>query len=359
MDYLSLLNIDRPVITLERALASFLLLTHKVYISFLRLFFDLYYLTDNTEPDLLIQSVSHDVPNYEYQRLSCERSFRLLKVKVKPGIIECTLNIFRLDECPDYCALSYTWGQAEHDWAQDNLARDVEEDRAPEWTGIEDASTGQPEIAQDDVESNNETLSEESGDEDAGLEEAEAEETQQQAKADDTEDINDTSGDDGSRPGEGLRDSCLPIIVNDKRLMVTPNLYDALCFIRRSKLSRHHFWIDAICIDQQHVDERNAQVMLMGGIYERAGKVIIWLGKENASSGRVLRMVSRLAHSWTELQAEFGLPRNANAEAFRPFRDPYGYENPVVLRRLGLEDTQQSDWLDLFLFLQRRWFQRQ
>ena len=112
MDYLSLLNIDRPVISLEIALASFLLVTRKIYISFLRLLFNLYYLTEDTQPDVLTKSVAQDVPNYEYQRLPCERSFRLLKVKVKPGIIECTLDIFRLDECPGYCALSYTWGQA-------------------------------------------------------------------------------------------------------------------------------------------------------------------------------------------------------------------------------------------------------
>ncbi|KAF7502911.1 hypothetical protein GJ744_004816 [Endocarpon pusillum] len=173
MDYLSLLDIDRPVSTWETALASFWLLSHKIYVSFLRLLFDLYYLTDDTQPDLLARSVSHDVPNYEYQRLPCKSSFRLLKVKAKPRIIECTLDIFRLDECPGYCALSYTWGQAEHEWAQDKLADDVEEDRAQEWTTIEDKSTGQPEIALDDLESDNESASNELGDEDAGLEETE------------------------------------------------------------------------------------------------------------------------------------------------------------------------------------------
>lgn len=40
------------------------------------------------------------------------------------------------------------------------------------------------------------------------------------------------------------------------------------------------FWIDAICIDQTNVRERNHQVNLMRDIYTRAEKVYIWLGKE-------------------------------------------------------------------------------
>lgn len=88
-------------------------------------------MTEDT-PDVLTKSTAEDVVTYEYQRLPCERSFRLLKVKVKPEIVECMLDIFRLDECPGYCVLSYTWGQAEHEWVQGKLVKDVEEDRPPE-----------------------------------------------------------------------------------------------------------------------------------------------------------------------------------------------------------------------------------
>jgi Heterokaryon incompatibility protein (HET) len=40
-----------------------------------------------------------------------------------------------------------------------------------------------------------------------------------------------------------------------------------------------YLWIDALCIDQTNVDERAAQVLLMGDIYSSATRVIIWLGK--------------------------------------------------------------------------------
>jgi Heterokaryon incompatibility protein (HET) len=37
-------------------------------------------------------------------------------------------------------------------------------------------------------------------------------------------------------------------------------------------------WIDAICIDQQDMFERNAQVAMMGQIYQKATSVLAWLG---------------------------------------------------------------------------------
>ncbi|KAF2847954.1 HET-domain-containing protein, partial [Plenodomus tracheiphilus IPT5] len=37
-------------------------------------------------------------------------------------------------------------------------------------------------------------------------------------------------------------------------------------------------WIDALCIDQSHVLERNHQVQQMGAIYSNAQQVITWIG---------------------------------------------------------------------------------
>jgi len=37
-------------------------------------------------------------------------------------------------------------------------------------------------------------------------------------------------------------------------------------------------WIDAICIDQEDLSERNAQVTIMGEIYRRVASVFAWLG---------------------------------------------------------------------------------
>lgn len=39
-------------------------------------------------------------------------------------------------------------------------------------------------------------------------------------------------------------------------------------------------WIDALCINQEDLPERNAQIRLMKRVYEGAEKVVIWLGEE-------------------------------------------------------------------------------
>lgn len=38
------------------------------------------------------------------------------------------------------------------------------------------------------------------------------------------------------------------------------------------------FWIDALCIDQENLAERNHQVTQMGKIYASAYRVVSWLG---------------------------------------------------------------------------------
>ncbi|PMD13834.1 HET-domain-containing protein [Hyaloscypha hepaticicola] len=67
------------------------------------------------------------------------------------------------------------------------------------------------------------------------------------------------------------------IVLNGVVFQVTRNLYSALRHLRYTDRSRT-LWIDAICIDQGNVLERNHQVESMGNIYENCKRVILWLG---------------------------------------------------------------------------------
>ncbi|KAK2764428.1 hypothetical protein FQN54_009122 [Arachnomyces sp. PD_36] len=64
-------------------------------------------------------------------------------------------------------------------------------------------------------------------------------------------------------------------------LLVTNNCYEALLHLR-SRYKPRTLWIDSICIDQTEskagVSERNAQIKLMGEVYNRAERVVVWLG---------------------------------------------------------------------------------
>ena len=74
----------------------------------------------------------------------------------------------------------------------------------------------------------------------------------------------------------------VPISVDGKRLFVTANLESALrnlrCLTPDMARSQLPLWIDAMCIDQQNPEERDQQVRRMRAIYQRAVRVVIWLG---------------------------------------------------------------------------------
>ena len=78
---------------------------------------------------------------------------------------------------------------------------------------------------------------------------------------------------------------------------VLENLDAALRSLRHARKDRV-LWVDALCINQQDLDERRQQVQQMRAIYEQAQKVIIWLG-ELGDGGRV--GIKRLNYwsSWT------------------------------------------------------------
>lgn len=69
------------------------------------------------------------------------------------------------------------------------------------------------------------------------------------------------------------------ILVNGQTAKVRRNLSDFLRVARtRYTNPPRIFWIDALCIDQNSISERNHQVSQMGAIYSTAHEVLAWLG---------------------------------------------------------------------------------
>jgi len=66
-------------------------------------------------------------------------------------------------------------------------------------------------------------------------------------------------------------------------ISVTQNLATALRYLRNADESRI-LWADAVCIDQDNLEERSYQVTLMSDIYRAACQVIAWLGPEEDDS---------------------------------------------------------------------------
>jgi hypothetical protein len=79
----------------------------------------------------------------------------------------------------------------------------------------------------------------------------------------------------------------MPVICNDRILLVTENAFSAIRRLRRHSKTRK-LWIDAICINQALATEKAHQVDMMAEIYRKAHRVIIWLG-EDRQIARFLR----------------------------------------------------------------------
>jgi hypothetical protein len=92
--------------------------------------------------------------------------------------------------------------------------------------------------------------------------------------------LDDYKHNDGPWPYEavsytwGAKHGTIPIACDGQTLLVTPNCESALRHLRLKRKDRV-LWIDAVCVDQQSVREKNEQVPLMGEIYYSATRAII------------------------------------------------------------------------------------
>ncbi|KAI1173990.1 heterokaryon incompatibility protein-domain-containing protein [Nemania sp. FL0916] len=83
----------------------------------------------------------------------------------------------------------------------------------------------------------------------------------------------------------------VPILVNELQFHITRNLNDALCQFRRigKGFLETDIWIDAICINQNDLDEKSKQVPRIANIYSMANRVVIWLGRNSAEEEEIFR----------------------------------------------------------------------
>ncbi|KAL8317509.1 hypothetical protein RB597_001076 [Gaeumannomyces tritici] len=87
-----------------------------------------------------------------------------------------------------------------------------------------------------------------------------------------------------------------PSANNDRSLLVTVNLREALPYLRNPFIERI-LWIDAVCINQQDDDEKGQQVQMMAKIYASASRVVVWLGTAADDSDRALEALRETADS--------------------------------------------------------------
>ncbi|KAL8994655.1 MAG: hypothetical protein Q9169_005435 [Polycauliona sp. 2 TL-2023] len=129
-------------------------------------------------------------------------------------------------------------------------------------------------------------------------------------------------------------------------LDVTQNLAVALRYLR-SETTTRDLWIDAICVDQQNLEERGYQVQRMADIYRQAERVRIWLGPESQDSALAIEALSSLA---SQIEVDWHL------NTFRPSNTSTDDE----VRPDWQADTSFSEdtWISIAGLLGRPWFRR-
>ena len=86
-----------------------------------------------------------------------------------------------------------------------------------------------------------------------------------------------------------------PIIHIEKHdLPVTPNLHEALLRLRHRYIERI-IWVDAVCINQGNLEEKQQQIQFMAKIYSQANRVVVWLGETADNSEQALEEIHNLA----------------------------------------------------------------
>ena len=103
-------------------------------------------------------------------------------------------------------------------------------------------------------------------------------------------------------------------------------------------------WVDAICINQNHLEEKGQQVAMMDQIYAAAEQVLIWLGKHEESDHVAFQAIS-------DLQAHFGRKCNDSHHQFEGLNDPnrITFKNPMA---------GSARWAAVSALVSKKWFER-
>ncbi|KAJ3539807.1 hypothetical protein NM208_g5342 [Fusarium decemcellulare] len=91
------------------------------------------------------------------------------------------------------------------------------------------------------------------------------------------------------------------ILVNGHKIQVTTNLVSALRYAPQHLSESKHatskkLWVDAICINQKDITEKNHQVSLMKDIYSQSGVVLCWLGLPSQPIHAAMDAIEVVAH---------------------------------------------------------------
>ncbi|KAG7008480.1 hypothetical protein G7Y79_00005g016210 [Physcia stellaris] len=157
---------------------------------------------------------------------------------------------------------------------------------------------------------------------------------------------------------------CFPIKCGGKLLLGTHNLRNALRALRKVENSQQSatadsaitpmrlgcasfdqnqlYWIDAICINQEDIQERSRQVSLMSLIYSQAQCTVVWLGERDRYTESSMRVLLKVMgdHVADDSIVELGDTR------------------PTKTKFEGIYRLSDDEIIALGMLFARKWFSR-
>ena len=123
-------------------------------------------------------------------------------------------------------------------------------------------------------------------------------------------------------------------------LPITASLHNALKQLRYPDRTRT-LWVDAVCINQDNIEERSSQVSLMQWIYTQADRVIVWLGQNDSLTADAIAALERFYQS-------------IKASSYKQSEFP---EHGLSANSVHL-DLSRLETVAIARFFQRPWFKR-
>jgi hypothetical protein len=131
-------------------------------------------------------------------------------------------------------------------------------------------------------------------------------------------------------------------------LSVSKNLACALDHLRFKETSRI-LWIDAICVDQQNLEERSQQVGRMADIYRLAERVMVWVGPEEDDSSLAMDILRTLG---TNVEVDWSMRLMKPSKEAEMGGDTHWSDRSVIL------PFKSEDGIPIRNLLNRSWFER-
>jgi Heterokaryon incompatibility protein (HET) len=135
---------------------------------------------------------------------------------------------------------------------------------------------------------------------------------------------------------------------------VTENLESALRHLRLKEKSRI-LWVDALCINQKDLHEKQSQIQLMARIYGCASRVVVWLGQlDETAVGIAFGAVERMHQKFKEYERAYAsssyhsADRSTDEDITTTLIEPHVPQGEDLISFFGLSSSEVQSLRDVF-----------